>query len=150
LVKALTGHYERLEFNNSVARIREIANIIFTHKVSESNFEAAFASFRMLLVVSAPIFPHLADELWHMLAGKEILLNYPWPQIDDSLCQQDEVTIAVQVNGKLRDTLLISKDLPRDKLEELVLAMPKVKATVGDSIIKKVIIVPGKICNVVI
>lgn len=150
LVRSLEEHYENFEFNSAVARIREIWNIIAAIPLNAESFSSCLASYKLLLIVSSPIIPHLADELWNVIGEKNILFKYEWPRIDPSLCEEDEVTIAVQVNGKLRDTITVSKNVDKEALEKMIVDIPKVKQFIADKQVKKIIIVPGKVCNVVI
>jgi len=99
--------------------------------------------------------PHLAEEGWALLQGKGLaapglIADAPWPEVDPALLVEDEVTIAVQVKGKLRDTLTVAKGLPREELEALALASDKVQRTIDGAVIRKVIVVPDRLVNLVI
>jgi leucyl-tRNA synthetase len=100
----------------------------------------------MLLV--SPMMPHLAEEGWAaMNAG--LIAEASWPEVDPALLVEDEVTIAVQVKGKLRDTLTVPKGLPKEELEALALASEKVQRSLGGAEIRKVIVVPDRLVNIV-
>ena len=102
----------------------------------------------MLLLV-APMVPHLAEEAWAALGQHELIADQAWPQADPALLVEDEVTIAVQINGKLRDTLRAPKGAPKEQLEEMALASDKVVRLLGDTPPRKIIVVPDRLVNLV-
>ena len=93
--------------------------------------------------------PHLAEELWSELGHDQILAGISWPTLDKSLLEDDTVTIGVQVNGKLRATITLSPKASKEEAEKIALADANVQKAIGDGSIKKVIVVPGRIVNVV-
>ena len=101
----------------------------------------------MLLV--APMMPHLAEEAWHRAGFAGMAAEADWPEHDPALLVEDEVTIAVQVKGKLRDTLTVSKGLPNPELEALALASEKVQRALDGAEVRKVIVVPDRLVNIV-
>ncbi|MEP2381335.1 class I tRNA ligase family protein, partial [Parasphingorhabdus sp.] len=100
--------------------------------------------------IAAPMVPHLAEEAWALFGHDDLVANAPWPDVDESLLVEDEVTIAVQVRGKLRDTLVAAKGSDKDTLEQLALASEKVQRTIDGAEIRKVIVVPDRLVNIVI
>ena len=99
----------------------------------------------------SPFAPHLADELWTAGLGQSgFLYHHPWPQADPEVAKNDEITLVVQVNGKVRDKLTAPADLGQDDLQALALASPKVVEALGGNAPKKVIVVAGKLVNVVL
>ncbi|WP_164118423.1 leucine--tRNA ligase [Sphingorhabdus sp. Alg239-R122] len=137
---------EDLSFNKAIAKIFELVNLIEKAKASASRN----AAIRALVQIVAPMTPHLAEEAWAMLGGEGLVANAPWPEVDESLLVEDEVTIAVQVRGKLRDTLTVAKGLPKDDMEKLALASEKVQRAMDGAEVRKVIVVPDRLVNVVI
>jgi len=105
---------------------------------------------RKLVLLLAPFAPYLAAELWETLGGKENLLRYPWPAYDASLVREDEIIYAVQINGKLRSHVVLPADSPEDAVRERVLADEKVRAAIEGKQVAKVIVVAGKLVNVVV
>ena len=99
-----------------------------------------------------PMTPHLAEELWSNLTGPEaeLLCERPWPVADAALVADDTVTIAVQINGKLRATLELARDLPKEELEAAAMALPITIKSLDGKPPRKVIVVPNRIVNVVI
>jgi leucyl-tRNA synthetase len=94
--------------------------------------------------------PHVAEEAWATLGKAGLIADAPWPEADPALLIEDEVTIAVQVNGKLRDTLTAAKGLPREEVEALALASEKVARQLEGKPPRKVIVVPDRLVNIVI
>jgi len=104
-----------------------------------------------LTLALAPFAPHLADELWTEGLGQSgFLYRHPWPQADPEVAKKDEITLVVQVNGKVRDKMTAPADADQDALKALALASPKVAEALNGSTPKKVIVVPGKLVNVVV
>jgi leucyl-tRNA synthetase len=96
-----------------------------------------------------PMMPHLAEEMWETLGGSGLLADQPWPEADPDLIRDEQVTIAVQVNGKLRGTLDIPRDADTGAVESAALAMPQVMRWLEGQPPRKVIVVPNRIVNIV-
>jgi len=143
-IHAVAGDIEALSFNKAVARIYELTGA--TEK-SAPSADRARAIHAILLLV-APMMPHLAEDVWARI-GTGLIADAAWPAIDPALLVDDEVTIAVQVKGKLRDTLVVAKGTPRDDLERLALASDKVQRALEGADVKKVIVVPDRLVNLV-
>ncbi len=145
-IAAVASDIEALSFNKAVARLYELASAIDKAAPSASRNEAI----RSILLLVAPMMPHLAEEAWHALGQPGLIANAAWPAVDPALLVEDEVTVAVQVQGKLRDTLTVAKGLPKDQLEALALASEKVQRSINGAQIKKVIVVPDRLVNIVV
>ena len=144
-VHAATADIAALGFNKAVARIYDLANAIDKAQPSASRS----AAIRTLLLLASPMMPHLAEEAWAMIGESGLIAQAAWPQVDPALLVEDEVTIAIQVLGKLRDTITVAKGLPRDELEALALASDKVQRALDGKPVKKVIVVPDRLVNLV-
>ena len=94
--------------------------------------------------------PHLSEELWERLGGKGLIARQPWPTVDESLLSDNTITMPIQVNGKRRGQIEVQKDLEPPEIEKLALAEEAVQRALNGAAPKKVIVVPGKIVNVVI
>jgi leucyl-tRNA synthetase len=105
---------------------------------------------RRLVLLLAPFAPYLATELWQTLGESSVLLKQPWAAFDPALSKEDEVEVAVQVNGKLRGKITVPADSPEDFVREKALADEKVKAALSGKTTMKVIVVPGKLVNIVV
>jgi leucyl-tRNA synthetase len=136
---------EALAFNKAVAKIYELANAIERSPPSASK-EVAL---KTLIRLVAPMIPHLAEEAWRGLGKEGLIADAAWPEADPALLVEDKVTIAVQVNGKLRDTLTAPKGTPREALEELALSSDKIVRLLEGRSPRKVIVVPDRLVNVV-
>ncbi len=143
-VHAVAQDIEALGFNKAVARIYELTAAI--EKAPPSASRAA--AIRALLAIVAPMMPHLAEEV-HAGLGEGLIADAPWPAVDPALLVDDEVTVAVQVKGKLRDTLTVAKGTASDELERLALASDKVQRALDGAAVKKVIVVPDRLVNLV-
>ena len=144
-IAAVGANIEALAFNKAVANIYEFANAVEKAKPSATRGEAVETMMRLV----APMVPHVAEESWAAAGHSGLIADALWPKADPSLLVEDEVTIAVQVNGKLRDTLTAAKGSPREALEEMALASEKVIRALEGRPTRKVIVVPDRLVNVV-
>lgn len=103
-----------------------------------------------MVVLLAPIVPHITEELWEMMGNKGSLTAVPWPSYDPGLTSEEELTIVVQVNGKLRNRITVSADESEDKIKEMALADEKTQKFLEGVKIVKVITVPKKLVNIVV
>ena len=145
-VHAIIQDIEGLGFNKAVARIYELTGA--TEKAAPSASRSA--AIRTVLLLASPMMPHLAEEAWAAMGGEGLVADAAWPPVDPALLVEDEVTVAVQVQGKLRDTLTVAKGTPREELEALALACEKVVRALDGAAPKKVIVVPDRLVNIVV
>ena len=145
-IAAVGANIEALAFNKAVANIYELANAI--EKAPASATRAAAVETMIRLV--APMVPHVAEEAWAAGGRNGLIADAPWPEADPALLVEDEVTIAVQVNGKLRDTLTAPKGAPRQQLEAMALASEKVIRILEGRAPRKAIVVPDRLVNLVV
>ena len=103
-----------------------------------------------LVTIVSPFVPHLAEELWQALGHEGLVCHAPWPKVDAALLVDDRVTLPIQVNGKRRDEINVPKDMDAKQIEALALKTEGVQRTIGDATPKKLIIVPGRIINIII
>jgi leucyl-tRNA synthetase len=152
---AVTIAIEKLRFNSAVAQIYELTNALsaaLQGSGAKSLIEMAFSlreAAEMLARIAAPMVPHLAEDCWAALGHTTLLAEEPWPKPDPGLVVDDTVTIAVQVNGKRRDELTIARDAAKEDIEEAALRLENVVRAIGGRKIKKVVVVPHRIVNVV-
>ena len=144
-IAGIAADIEALSFNKAVAKIYELANAIEKAAPSASR-DAAVATLVRLI---APMVPHLAEEAWAALGEPGLVADAAWPEVDPALLVDDEVTIAVQVNGKLRDTLVAAKGLPREEVERMALDAEKIVRLLEGKPPRKVIVVPDRLVNIV-
>jgi leucyl-tRNA synthetase len=154
-VAAVTAAIDKLRFNVAIAQIYELANTLSAalnaggEKPSADLRFALREAAEMLTRISAPMVPHLAEECWVLLGNHGLLAEQAWPVPDPGLLTEDTVTIAVQVNGKRRDELTIARDAAKEDIEAAALKLDNVVRALGGRQIKKVVIVPQRIVNVV-
>jgi len=154
--KSIGEEIEGLRFNRAVAQIYELANTLakfqqsVAHGITASQLEAFAEAIERLVLVVAPMMPHLAETCWSALGKSGLVADAPWPEADPALLVEDSVTIAVQVNGKLRSTIDLAKGAPREEIEQMVLSLEPVARMLEGKTPKKLIIVPDRIVNVVI
>jgi leucyl-tRNA synthetase len=146
-IDAVTKDIENFHFNKAVARIRELTNAI--EKALNSELWT-LDSVETTLHLLAPLMPHLAEECWALLGHADLIATRAWPVADAALLEDETVTVAVQVNGKLRATLQLAKNLPEDEARAAALGNPSVITAIGAQTVKKTIVVPNRIVNIVI
>jgi leucyl-tRNA synthetase len=144
----------RWHFNTCIAAIMEFTNELYAAEEAIASGKIAPAlvreAMRNLVLLLAPFAPYLSAELWTQLGERDTLLKHPWPTFDPELVKADEIEIAVQVNGKLRARVTVPADASDDVMRERALADENVKAAIEGKQIVKVIIVPGKLVNIVV
>jgi len=146
-IAAVADDIEALSFNKAVARIYELTGAAEKAAPSASrNF-----AIRTILLLVSPMMPHLAEEAWAKSdnANDGLIADAAWPQVDEALLVEDEVTIAIQHKGKLRDTITVPKDAAKEDLEALALASEKVQRSIDGAEVRKVIVVPDRLVNIV-
>jgi leucyl-tRNA synthetase len=144
-IVAVAEDIEALSFNKAVARIYELTGAAEKAQASESrNF-----AIRALLHMVSPMMPHLAEEAHAKMGADTLIADSPWPSHDEAMLGEDEVTIAVQHKGKLRDTLTAPKGAPKEDLEAMALASEKVQRSLDGAQVRKVIVVPDRLVNIV-
>jgi len=144
-IAAVAEDIEALAFNKAVARIYELTTA--AEKAAPSADRNA--AIRTLLLLAAPMMPHLAEDGWAALGQQGLVADAGWPAADPALLIEDEVTIAVQHKGKLRDTLTAPKGASKEALEALALASEKVQRSLDGAEVRKVIVVPDRLVNIV-
>jgi leucyl-tRNA synthetase len=149
-VASVTDDLDKFHFNRAVARIRELTNALEDLPTAEPGAGAVLregleAATRLI----GPMMPHLAEEMWQTLGHPTLLADQPWPKADPDLARDESVTIAVQVNGKLRGTIDLPRDTASGEVEEAALALPQVVRFLDGRPPKKVVVVPNRIVSVV-
>ncbi len=150
-IDAVTKDIEAFHFNKAVARIRELTNALekLTPLVGGKPAPAAREAIEAVVHLVGPFIPHLAEELWAMLGHADLIASRAWPKADAALLVDDTVTIAVQVNGKLRTTLELAANLPEEEARAVAMGHPSVLSAIEGKTVKKTIVVPNRIINVV-
>jgi len=144
-IAAVAEDIEALSFNKAVARLYELTGAIEKAEPGADRREATLALTKLI----SPMMPHLAEEAWHRAGGEGLIAEAPWPEVDPAMLVEDEVTIAVQHKGKLRDTLTAPKGASKEALEEMALASEKVQRSLDGAEVRKIIVVPDRLVNIV-
>ena len=146
---------EELRFNRAVAQIYEFTNHLGDalktfKKPDEGERFALREAFTFLIQMFSPMMPHLGEECWARLQYNTLVVDSPWPTPIQALLIDETIKIAVQVNGKRRDELTISPDASKEQVEKAALELENVKRSIGDKTIRKIIVVPKRIVNIVV
>lgn len=156
-LKAVENDYDRLWFNKAVARIYELVNALASPltKVAAGEGDLAYRAAvrdaaQILIQLVAPMMPHLAEECWAALGNDGLLAHTDWPHYDAALVVENDVVLPVQINGKKRAELTISRDADQNAVTEAVLALDDVKRALSGQTPKKIIVVPQRIVNIVV
>ncbi|HJR55416.1 MAG TPA: leucine--tRNA ligase [Rhizomicrobium sp.] len=147
VIAAVTDHLSGLRFNSAVAQLYMLANAIGDG--AGANPAARREALEALVLLSAPMMPHLAETCWQALGHRRLVVETPWPKHDPALLETDNFTYPVQVNGKLRGTFQISKSADKAAVEQAALALEDVRRILDGAAPKKIIVVPGRIVNIV-
>jgi len=142
-IKGVTEDIERFSFNTAIAKIMELSNA-----AQGQTIDKEFAENIVLML--SPFAPHMAEELWYRLGNKESILNHPWPKYDVELAKDSEVEIPIQVNGRLKDKLIVPADILETKAIELALNSEKIKSCVAGKMIIKTIFPNRRLINIVV
>jgi leucyl-tRNA synthetase len=138
---------ESFGFNAAIAKLYGLTSALGKTKAGYAAQHEAIVTLAQLM---APMTPHLAEDIWAHQGGEGLIANAAWPVADPALLVDDEVTLPIQINGKRRDEITVPKDMSKEELEVLVLANNAVVKALDGATPKKLIIVPGRIVNVVI
>jgi leucyl-tRNA synthetase len=150
-IKKVTQNLEKIRFNTMISTLMEFTNYLTkireTNSASEKDWRQ---SIEILLVLLAPTAPHLTEELWQRIDNDYSIHNQRWPEWNEELVKDEEITLVVQINGKMRDRLTISASISEDEARNLVLARQKVKDYTENKQITKFIYIPKRLINLVV
>ena len=149
-IRKVSNDYRRQSFNTAIAALMEYVNELYKLKLDGFSKESWYDALTALAQMVAPIAPHIADELWSQLGGQGIIQHTAWPVWDDSLIIEDVISIAVQVNGKLRGEISIAKDTDPELIKAQALAHDNVAKFIGEQKPAKIIYVPGRLVSIVV
>jgi leucyl-tRNA synthetase len=143
-IQRVTEDLDGMRFNTAIAAMMEFTN----HLTPLS--ERPISVLKPFVLILSPFAPHLAEELWHLLGGGETLAYEPWPKFDPGLTKADEIEVPVQINGKVRLRLMVPAEISKEELEKTALADERVRPLIEGKQVRKVIVVPGKLVNIVV
>jgi len=133
-----------MRFNTAISAMMELTNHLTALPVRPRSV------LRTLVLLLSPFAPHIAEELWHTLGGSKTLAYEPWPKFDPQLAQEDQIEVVVQINSKPRSRLMVAPGVSKEELERLAREDPKVKELTAGKTVRKVVVVPGKMVNIVV
>lgn len=143
MVKTVRNHYENLRFNTGISQLMIFINEAYKQDTIPKQYVEGFVQ------LLSPIAPHLAEELWEILGHTETISYVAWPTYDETKLVEDEVEIVLQVNGKVKSKITVAKSLGKEELEKIAQEDNKMKENLEGKTIRKVIVVPGKLVNIV-
>ena len=150
-IKAVTENIERWRYNSAVANIRELSNHLNDFKPENGDdAKVKLFGYEVLLRLIEPMTPHIAEEIWQSLGKTNALGEQPWPQYDKDLVIDETISIAIQINGKLRGSIQIQRDATEEEVKALARDLPNINKAIEEKEVRKVIVVPNKIINFVI
>ena len=151
-IKKVTGDMgDRFHFNTAISAVMELVNVVLQFEAkSESDKEVLREAIEAVVLLICPIVPHISEELWQILEKDGNAVSQPWPKFDPKAAVEDEVTIVVQVNGKMRGKVVVSASSTDDEIKASAMADEKVARNIEGLEIRKVIVVPKKLVNIVV
>ncbi len=150
-IRQVSHDLETFEFNTVISALMELTNGIVSSRQEGLEGTSAFKeAIKTLLLLMAPSAPHIAEELWARIGKPYSIHIQPWPEFDVEVATADEITLVVQVNGKVRDRLVVAADIADEKARQLALESEAVNKYLGGKLPKQVIVVPGRLVNIVV
>ena len=151
IVKRMTWEMEEFRFNTAVAGLMEYLNTLYDARDQEIGIEAWREAIGTMARLMAPIAPFIAEEVWQSVLGNsESVHVQSWPTYDEALTQDEEIRVVVQVNGKVRDRVTVAVDASDELLQETAVSCPNVQSHINGQPIRKIIVVPQKLVNIVV
>ncbi len=142
-IKKVSEDFQEFKFNTAIASIMELTNAIYQLGADKEVFQ-------QLIIMLSPIAPHFSEELWELLGNKEGIFKAKWPAYDPKFLVEENITLVIQVNSKVRSKIDVPSDISEDELKGLVLCDEKLRPWLQDKPVKKFIVVPGKLVNIVV
>jgi leucyl-tRNA synthetase len=149
-LKRVTEDIDRFHFNTTVSSLMTLTNVFQGYLSDSPRVETFDEAYRIMILMLAPMAPHIAHELWEIRGRESMLAREPWPSWDQSLTAEATVTMVVQVNGKVRDRVDVPADITPEDAERLALGLDKVQGWIDGGVIQKVIARPPNLINLVV
>jgi leucyl-tRNA synthetase len=151
-IKRVTNDIEReFHFNTAVAGLMELVNEIASFEpATDEDWASLRFSLEKTLLLLSPFAPHLAEELWEAMGNKPSIFEEKWPDWDEEIAKEERIELVIQVNGKLRAKFLIPIGITDDEIKAVALQEPKIQDIIGSKTIRKVIVIKGKLVNIVL
>ncbi len=151
-IKKVTEDIEReFHFNTAISAVMELVNEIYSTLGSDEKIdETVREAVRTVVILLSPLVPHISEELWHKMGNKSTIFRTNWPEYDQELVKTAKITIPVQVNGRLRSKLEVESGISEEDLKALVLSDEKIKKWIDGKPVKKIIVVPNRLTNIIV
>lgn len=151
-IKGVSEDADKFQFNTAIARMMELLNALYKYdsEVKEKNLSFFEESVSTLIKLVAPFAPHFAEEMWERLGYQYSIFNQPWPKFEQSALLKDIVELGVQINGRIRAKIEVPSDMSNEDIEKMVLADSSITSLLEGKSVKKVIIVKGRLVNIVV
>ena len=150
-IKAVDKDMDAFSFNTAVARLMELLNTLTKYDtIEEKNAKVFLDSYKTLILLLAPFAPHFAEEIWQKMGNKSSIFNAKYPVCDENALVKDEVEVAVQINSKIKTKIMLANGLTEEQIKEILLSDAKIGPEIKDKQIKKLIIVPKRLINVIL
>ena len=150
IAKVDDDYGRRQHFNTAIAAVMELSNEL--GKLSDrsgQNLAVEREALRAAVLMLSPIVPHICHQLWQELDGEGSVMDHPWPELDESALVRDSIELVIQVNGKLRARMEVAANADKDSIEAMALEQDNVQKFLAGNTVRKVIVVPGKLVNIV-
>ena len=149
-IQRVSADFEKFEFNTIVSSLMELTNALQEARAGLAGTPAWAEAIQALLLMMAPVTPHIAEELWERAGRPYSIHRQTWPVFDPEIARADEITLVVQVNGKVRDRILVPADISETEARQRALASEAVQRQLGERSPKQVVVVPGRLVNIVV
>ncbi len=150
-LKSITNDFEKFEFNTIISSLMELMNEMYkAHQNGAGNSPVWKEVLEIYTLMLAPICPHIAEELWAKLGKPYSVHTQSWPKVDEAVTVEDEITLIIQVNGKLRDRITVPADISREDAQAAALASEAVLKVLEGKAPRQVVVVPGRLVNIVL
>ena len=142
-VKKVTDDIEKMRFNTAISQMMVFVNEVYKNKTLPKRYAEGF------IKLLSPITPHMAEEIWQQLGHKDTIAYAEWPTYDESKLKDDQAELVVQINGKVRAHITVAVGTSKDDIEKIALADDNIKNNLQNKTVRKVIVIPNKIVNIV-
>jgi leucyl-tRNA synthetase len=143
---------ERFHLNTAISAIMELVNHLYlmSEPKDKTSLKVLRETFEILVITLSPFAPHICEEMWEIIGNERGMVKASWPEWDESALKQDEVTVVVQINGKVRSKIQVPSDFSEDQVKQMALEDERIKKFISDKEIKRVVVVPQKLVNIVV
>ena len=151
MIHDVTSDYENFRFNRAIARIREFTNLLFNKEEELRKNNQLFKHLiENIIKIFSPMIPHITEEMWHVMGNNDFIIKSKWPVADKKFLKVEKIVVAIQINGKLKETLELPFNTDISEIQKKALSLPKIIKIIGNNKPKKIIVVKNRVANIVI